>query len=76
MTLDQFVVRISDQVCGIKYCVLDDLRHKLDDDVLQKNPFVDRIITNLENTPGMGDITDNLEMFKIRKKCFKSINWG
>lgn len=30
----------------------------------------------MDKNPAYGDILDNLDLFKIQKKCFNSINWS
>lgn len=77
LTIDQVIRRLSADRLDIHYTVLDDLRPDLHKDILHNNPLVENIIDDLEHNPYRGDITDshNLELFKISKKCFHSINF-
>jgi hypothetical protein len=75
-TLDQMVARVSELSGGIKYTVLDDIIQKLGPQVLVKNPIVNKMVTKMDKNPAYGDILDNLDLFKVNKKCFNSINWS
>lgn len=74
LTLDQMVARVSETTGGIKYTVLDDIIQKLGPQVMVKNPIVNKMVTKMDK--GSADIMDNLDLFKVKKKCFNSINWS
>jgi hypothetical protein len=75
ITLDQYVARISQQTGGIKYRVLDDVIKKMGAEVLESNPIVEKMVSDMAKTSHQGgDILSNLDLFKIQKKCFESIN--
>jgi hypothetical protein len=41
-----------------------------------KNAIVNKMVTKMDKNPAYGDILDNLDLFKVQKKCFNSINWS
>ena len=70
------VARVSELNAGFKYTVLDDIIQKLGPQVLVKNAIVNKMVTKMDKNPAYGDILNNLDLFKIQKKCFNSINWS
>jgi len=43
--------------------------------MLDADPLVDKMIDKFENGPGGRKMVENLDLFKLGKRCFTSINW-
>ena len=67
------MTRISESAGGIKYKVLDDI--KMEPILLVNNKDVHQMVRKIDNDPHAGALHENLHLFEIGKKCFRSINW-
>ena len=67
--------RVNETQGGLRYITLDDLKARWGEEMMDADPVYDNMIDRFENAPGGKKMVDHLDLFRLGKRCFTSINW-